>query len=128
MTRINSGIYPRELPTKLLLAEHREIKRIPNAIIKGRFSLMGRPERFCLGRGHVRFFYDKLLYLTHRYLGIYDECLKRAFDVQYYGESFLNAKRLYPELYNPYTETEDDRRLIISRIRERGFDLINEHR
>ena len=30
MTRINCGIPPEELSDKHLLAEHREIKRIPN--------------------------------------------------------------------------------------------------
>jgi hypothetical protein len=34
MTRINTGIPPKELTDKHLLAEHREIKRIPNCIKK----------------------------------------------------------------------------------------------
>ena len=32
MTRINVGILPKELSNKHLIAEHREIKRIPNCI------------------------------------------------------------------------------------------------
>jgi hypothetical protein len=32
MTRINVGVHPSELSTKHLIAEHREIKRIPNNV------------------------------------------------------------------------------------------------
>ncbi len=49
MTRINVGILPEELETDLLLSEHRELKRIPNCIKKGRFNLNGIPDRFTLG-------------------------------------------------------------------------------
>ena len=34
MTRINVGIDPSELNMKMLMAEHREIKRIPNCVKK----------------------------------------------------------------------------------------------
>ena len=33
MTRINSGIVPQHLADKMLLAEHRELPRIPSAIL-----------------------------------------------------------------------------------------------
>lgn len=46
MTRINCGIPPSELTNKHLLAEHREIKRIPNAIAKGKFSMTNQPKEF----------------------------------------------------------------------------------
>ena len=62
MTRINCGIPPCELTDKHLMAEHREIKRIPNCIKKGRYSMTGQPEVFTLGKGHVKFFYNKLKY------------------------------------------------------------------
>jgi hypothetical protein len=56
MTRINLGICPRRLPRVALLAEHREITRIPNAVRSGRASIRNIPSRFTLGTGHVRFF------------------------------------------------------------------------
>ena len=46
MTRINVGIPPEELTDKHLLAEHREIKRIPNCIAKGKYNMDGIPKRF----------------------------------------------------------------------------------
>ena len=61
MTRINIGVSPNELIGKHLLAEHREIKRIPNCIKKGRYKMIGIPDKFKLGTGHVKFFYNKLL-------------------------------------------------------------------
>lgn len=116
MTRINVGIKPSELHNRHLLAEHREIKRIPNAIAKGKYSLAGIPEKFKLGTGHVKFFYNKLLYLHFRYLDLYAECVRRGFNVTCYNECFYNMP---DELYNDYTPTEYDRQLVQERIAQR---------
>ncbi len=70
MTRINCGIPPYILTSKHLLAEHRELKRIPNCIKKGKFTLDNIPDNFKLGTGHVKFFYNKLKYLHKRYVKI----------------------------------------------------------
>ena len=48
MTRINVGMMPCELTRQHLIAEHREIKRIPNCIKKGRYKLNGIPDTFTL--------------------------------------------------------------------------------
>ena len=74
MTRINVGIPVVELTRQHLIAEHREIKRVPNAIKNGRYSLHNQPNTFTLGKGHVKFFYTRLLYLQNRYEDLYDEC------------------------------------------------------
>ena len=107
---------PSELHNRHLLAEHREIKRIPNAILKGKFCLKNAPDQFKLGTGHVKFFYDKLLYLHLRYFDLYAECIKRGFKVTSYHASFLN---LPPQLYNNYKPTKMDREMILERIAER---------
>ena len=123
MTRINVGIDPSELPTKLLLAEHRELKRIPNMVRENRVNLSGIPARFTLGTGHVKFFYNKLGYLKDRYHKIYNECVVRNCNVQYYGDSFEGI----PEnLMSEYAHTERDRELLIERIHLRGFKLLSE--
>lgn len=88
MTRVNAGIHPSELCDKHLLAEHREIKRIPNIVRSGKADLSSIPTEFTLGKGHVKFFYDKLLYLKKRYEEIYRESKRRGFEVTWYGESF----------------------------------------
>ena len=116
MTRINVGIKPEELSDKHLIAEHREIKRIPNCIKKGRYNMDGQPNQFKLGKGHVKFFYDKLLYLWCRYNDIYDECIERGFNVTAYHEAFNDMPE---ELCNDYVETERDRKLLLERIAEK---------
>ena len=82
MTRINL-VPPAELCDQHLLAEHRELTRIPNAVGKGRYSLAGQPADYKLGTGHVRFFFDKLAFLQRRYQALHDECLARGFKVRY---------------------------------------------
>lgn len=116
MTRINAGIPPAELSDKHLLAEHREIKRVPNVVSAGKFKLDGMPDRFKLGTGHVKFFYNKLLYLKTRYDSLYEECVRRGFNVTYFGKAWESVP---PELMNDYTPTEEDRNIVRERIRER---------
>jgi hypothetical protein len=116
MTRINCGIPPAELTKKHLIAEHREIKRIPNVISKGKYSLKGQPESFTLGTGHVKFFYDKQLYLLNRYREIYSECLKRGFNVTDYSSAWDNVPK---SLFNNYIPTDRDRQIVRERIAER---------
>lgn len=121
MTRVNTAIHPTELPNKLLLAELREIKRIPNCVTRGRYSLLNQPKQFTLGKGHVKFFYDKLLYLKKRYIGLYEEALNRGLNVQNWISAWDNAPN---HLMNDYTPTKTDRNIIIERINNRGFNLI----
>jgi hypothetical protein len=119
MTRINSGILPNELPGKLLLAEHREIIRIPNCINSGRAIIKDLPSVFTLGKGHVKFFYSKLEYLRKRYILLYEECLKRGYNVTDMSGSFIYRQGLY----NDWEETEEARALLIERITSRGFKV-----
>lgn len=116
MTRINCGIPVESLHDKHLLAEARECKRIPNLIKKGKYSLKDQPKDFTLGKGHVKFFYDKLLYLKNRYEQLFKECQKRGFKVTYFGDSFLD---LPPHLLNDYAPTRKDAEIVKQRIRER---------
>lgn len=116
MTRINVGIDPRTLGRQHLLAEHREIKRVPNTIKSGKAKIADIPDTFRLGTGHVKFFYNKLKYLHDRYLAIYVECLARGYNVTDYSNSFSNLPR---ELYNDYEPTDRDREIVQDRIAER---------
>jgi deoxyribonuclease (pyrimidine dimer) len=116
MTRINCGIPPAELTNKHLLAEHREIKRIPNVVSKGKYSMVGQPKTFTLGTGHVKFFYDKQYYLLDRYRQIYAECCKRGFNVTDYSGAWAGVPL---KMYNDYTPTDRDREIVRERIAER---------
>jgi len=117
MTRINSGVNPKDLTNKHLLAEHREIKRIPNTISSGKARVVGIPDKFTLGKGHVKFFYNKLYYLQKRYVTIRDECYRRGFNITNYEEAW--NFNIPTGLYNDWVETDEARKLIEERIRER---------
>jgi hypothetical protein len=112
MTRIN--IYPvSELSNQHLLAEHRELKRIPNQILCGRFNLNNQPKSYCMRQGHVKFFYDKLKFLHLRYIELYNECTRRGFNVTNFEKSFLyilvfESYDVQKRLYNDYTPLFDD--------------------
>ena len=116
MTRINVGIDPEDLHPKHLIAEHREIKRIPNSVRTGRAVIKNLPTHFTLGTGHVKFFYNKLGYLLDRYKKIHVECLRRGFQVQNYESAWRDIP---PELMGDYHPTEADIRLIQQRIKEK---------
>ena len=116
MTRINVGVHPTELVRQHLLAEHREIKRIPNTIKSGRYSLDNIPDKFKLGVGHVRFFYNKLEYLRRRYKLIHNECIIRGYNVENYEGAWDN---LPGDLMGDYEETLEDREIVLQRISER---------
>jgi len=103
MTRINL-VPPAELCDQHLLAEHRELTRIPNAVAKGKFSLKGQPEDYKLGEGHVRFFFNKLAFLKQRYDLLHKECLARGFNVQYFWAEELPDD---PNLWQNYLPTEN---------------------
>lgn len=118
MTRINAFIPPEELTNKHLLAEHREIKRIPNTIMSGKAKLTDIPSKFSLGKGHVKFFYNKLAFLKNRYETIYAECMSRGFNVTYYGMAFdITPENSY--LFNDWSPGKDEIKRVQSIIRER---------
>lgn len=121
MTRINVGVHPSELNTKMLIAEHREIKRIPNVIKSGRFNLNGQPKQFTLGTGHVKFFYTRIAFLRARYKTIFDECIRRGFNVTDYSNSFEEIPIAFMGDYIP---SESDRKLILDRI---ALRLLGKH-
>jgi deoxyribonuclease (pyrimidine dimer) len=90
MTRINAFIPVEDLSNKHLIAEHREIKRIPNHVAKhfSKMSLSKIPKQFTLNTGHVTFFFDKGKFTYERYKQLYEECVKRGFNITYYGHAW----------------------------------------
>lgn len=114
MTRVNL-VPPSELCDQHLLAEHREITRIPNCVLSGKYKPVGIPDSYRLGTGHVRFFMDKLLFIRRRYESLHRECLGRGFKV----------KDIFPpvvgmaDLNKDYTPTPEALALNRARIAER---------
>ncbi|HET8686561.1 MAG TPA: pyrimidine dimer DNA glycosylase/endonuclease V [Methanosarcina sp.] len=82
MTRIN--VVPvEELCDQHLFAEFRELTRIPNGILAGKLKTdySDRPTDYTLGKGHVKFFTDKLDWLFDRYNELYWEFRHRNYNV-----------------------------------------------
>lgn len=123
MTRINSAIPVKHLTDEHLLAEHREIKRLPDAFRKALRSgaLKRIPEKFCLGTGHVTFFLNKQAFLFSRYQAIHNECARRGFNVEEYSENWIKAYPLMQiyNCWNHYTPTDAEETLLIERISSR---------
>jgi len=111
MTRINAGIPVEKLSDQHLLAEHREIKRIPRTKFVGVV-----PEHFTLGKGHVLFFSNKPVYTFNRYFQIYSECLRRGFNVEYYGANWDGT----PDFDQEYFPSAKDVEVVKQRIIERA--------
>lgn len=117
MTRINL-IDPKFLCDQHLLAEHRELTRIPNCLLTGKYSLEGKhiPTSYVLGTGHVTFFFNKIDFLFERYLQLHQECLNRNFAVTWKFPTLLSFK----DSDNiQYTVTKQDRSLNKARLIER---------
>ena len=118
MTRINSAIPVQHLTDEHLLAEHREIKRLPYCLERSLKSRSKRrmPSEFCLGTGHVLFFLDKMKFVSRRYKELFIECCKRGFTVTDYSSNFRDIDSEY---FNDYIPTSNERELLIKRITER---------
>ena len=119
MTRINSAISPKNLIDQHLIAELRELPRIFTAVrerIEKEIGFNDIPKEFCLGSGHVKFFYNKYKFLFDRYSHLRFEYLLRFgklydFDVTRCLVSW--------EVFNDYKPTENERQLLIERISTR---------
>lgn len=70
-----------------------------------------------MGTGHVRFFYDKLLFLQKRLADIIAECHKRGFKISF---TLLPSLEHIPEQYcQDYSPTPADLAISIQRIQEK---------
>lgn len=113
MTRINV-IPANKLHDTHLLAETREIVRIPNQLLSARLKPEYVPT-YRLGPGHVKFFTTRLSWLLTRYNEIYNECIVRGFKPQWYWPDGL-------ECIGDYTPTQEAIHENTQRIIERTID------
>ena len=119
MTRINSNIPIKKLTDEHLLAEHREIKRLPACLRKAIQcnSINNIPNKFNLGTGHVKFFLNKQKFIYNRYKKIREELINRGFNIEDYSnnwEEFIDTK-----YFNDYEPTDEEYELLKQRIIER---------
>lgn len=112
MTRINL-VPPEELCDQHLLAELRELTRIPNRVARG-VSTEDLPDTYRLGKGHVRFFYDKLWFLWQRHHALLSECHRRGFK----GTTRWPGRAPGELFWRDYTPTAEALRENRQRLRE----------
>ena len=125
MTRINC-VPVEELTDKHLGAEYRELPRlfgqIKKAIERGEKPDDPRnPPEYKLGKGHTRFFYNKLMWLCSRYYNLVDECRRRGRTVNFpeVPTSTLLMITFHPDWANNWTPTPEALALNRQRIQER---------
>lgn len=121
MTRINV-VPTAELTTKHLVAEYREITRLPKNLRQSLsrskpFSMSEIPSTYVLGTGHVKFFYDKMLFLQRRFDNLVSEMLKRGYNPTYRDSSIFVPED--KKFYNNYIPTEEAMKLNRQRISDR---------
>ncbi len=125
MTRIN--VVPvKELTDQHLLAEYREITRLPKNLYTSLnrkskpFSEDEIPSQYVLGTGHVKHFMDKFQWLENRFLELLVECKTRGFTTNFTDSTiFRNVPQKY---YKDWTVTEISKELNRKRIRDRIND------
>lgn len=126
MTRINL-IPPSELCDQHLLAEWREMTRIPNSILSDKLSYTDIPKKYTIrtadnplgGKGHVKFFADKLKWLNARYYALIIECGYRGFNVSCFWPVHYDHNFKQLGLWNDYRPTPEAIALNRTRIIER---------
>lgn len=119
MTRIN--VVPvRELCDQHLLAEQRELVRIPNDLMNGRlkYEYDDRPDEYTLGEGHLKFFTNRLRYLFIRYHQLTDECGRRGLHVECAWPDNL-VQRTTLRYWNDYVPTRSALYSNRNKLRER---------
>jgi len=118
MTRINL-IPVTELADQHLIAEIRELPRV-FTLAQNNDSTINIPDTFRMGKGHVLFFKDKLLFLFIRYLELYHEALLRGFNISYSLDDIENKLYLCnPKLVNNWTPNDSDIAISRQRINEK---------
>lgn len=89
MTRVNL-VDPEDLHNKHLIAEIHEVTRIFGLVRKAQERGINKynfkektkaPDRYVLGTGHVKFFFDKLLFVARRYESLCDEAISRGYKI-----------------------------------------------
>ena len=125
MTRINV-VPPAEICDQQLIAEWRELTRIPNGIVAGKYviDLSIIPQQYTVrtsdnpdgGKGHMKFFFNKLKYLFERYEAIRHELAQRGFERRSMWPVEFNFESL--GLWGEYSPTPEAMSLNRKRIAE----------
>jgi len=113
MVRINL-LKPKQLADQHLIAEYNEILMLFGHVKK--FPKINQiPSDYCLGKGHITFFKNKLIYLKKRHEELKKEMKKRG----YATNKTINLKLYDKTLSNDWKPKESDKELIRKRIAQK---------
>lgn len=127
MTRINC-VEVATLHSSHLLAEYRELPRVfklaHNAAMKGFEQDI---DSYRMGTGHVKFFYDKLMYLAARHEKLIAEMKKRGFvaNIMNVGLSWLEQGKYNEALWQDWQPSDKDKAVNQARIDLRLTEMNN---
>lgn len=118
MTRVNL-VKAKNLSDQHLLTEWRELPRIPTMLHKrlAKKDFEQQLESFCLGTGHMVFFYDKMKFLSKRHKEIIKELKIRKFKIKVYEtDPFLATPK---EFHNDWCPNAEEVNISYKRIAEK---------
>lgn len=78
MTRINC-VPVTELTGKHLVAEYRELPRVRHAWPRKGNAVANQPKNYVLGKGHVKFFYTRGIWIQRRHRLLIEEMRRRGY-------------------------------------------------
>lgn len=110
MVRINL-INPKNLADQHLIAEYNEILLLLGHIDKF-LVIRDQPKEYCLGKGHINFFKDKIKYLKERHEIVKKEMVKRKFRTS----KTINLDKYPKEYINNWKPKNKDKDLIKKRL------------
>lgn len=115
--RCNAGIEPNVLLDQHLIAEQSELLIVDGMLRKNKFKMKSKiPNEFTLGKGHILFWTDKILYLHKRLIEIKEEIIRRGYKVT--DKEFILDD--YPdELLNDWRPSNDASEIVKNRIAEK---------
>lgn len=129
MTRINC-VPVAELYSKHLLAEYRELPRVFSLVERFQASggtpalLKDQPSEYVRGKGHVKFFYTRLLWLSNRHQQLIAEMVLRGYNPLFRQPLSVDYGHLEPHWWGDWDVTDAamlaNRARINERLKEMG--------
>jgi len=126
MTRINL-VEPHQLTDKHLMAEYRELPRIFTAVLKLQAHRktpadVTIPDHYVLGTDHMKFFYNKIVWLRRRYVLLQKELTSRGFnlDENLFHKICIGVAHIDNNWCNDYTPRPEDIYLNMVRLCKRS--------
>lgn len=113
MVRVNL-ISPKKLTDQHLIAEYNEILMLMSYIRKHQ-DTKDIPKRFCLGKGHMRFFKNKVIYLKKRHEVLKKEMSERGF----VPRKTIKVNGIDKKLLNNWSPNPQDLQVIRKRLKQK---------